>query len=61
MFDLIFSDQETGRVKSIVTHVTNVRHINSKEVAITELGGQRRSIAFHADEKLEIRHREAEI
>lgn len=56
MFQLIFSDQETDRVKSIVTDVQNVRHINSREVAITELGGQRRSIAFHENEKLEVRH-----
>lgn len=58
MFTLIFSDEETGRVKSIVTHVRGVRHINSREVAITEHNGQRRSIAFYENEKLEVIHRD---
>jgi hypothetical protein len=57
MFTLIFSDEETGKVKSIVSDVRGVRHINSREVAITELSGQRRSIAFHQTEKLEVIHR----
>ena len=54
---LIFSDEETGKVKSTVTDIRGVRYINSKEVAITELSGQRRSIAFHQNEKLEVVHR----
>lgn len=56
-FTLIFSDEETGKVRSIVTDIRGVRHINPREVAITELNGQRRSIAFHQNEKLEVIHR----
>ena len=57
-FTLVFSDEETGRVKSTVTEVKNIRHINSREVAITDLIGGRRNIAFHENEKLEILHRD---
>lgn len=60
MMTLIFSDEKTGKVKSIVTGIRGVRHINAKEVAITEFSGQRRSIAFHQNEKLEVLHREVE-
>jgi hypothetical protein len=60
LFTLIFSDEETGKVRSTVTDIRGVRHINPKEVAITELSGQRRSIAFHQNEKLEVTRREVE-
>jgi len=58
---LIFSDEETGKVRSTVTGIRGVRHINAREVAITELNGQRRIIAFHPNEKLEVIHREIEM
>lgn len=61
MFHLVFSDEATGRVKTIVTDVRGVRYINSKEVAITEYNGQRRTIAFRENEKLEVLHRNVEM
>jgi hypothetical protein len=57
-FTIIFSDEETGKVRCIVTGIRGVRHINPREVAITELNGQRRNIAFNQNEKLEVIHRE---
>lgn len=60
-FTLIFSDEETGRAKTIVTDVRGVRYINAKEVAITEHNGRRRTIAFHENEKLEVLHRTIEM
>lgn len=58
MFQLIFSEEETGKVKSIVTEVRSIRHINSREVAFTVFSGQRRSVAFPENWKLEVLHRE---
>ena len=57
IFTLVISDEETGRVKSIVTDVRNIRHINQREVAITEVNGFRRNIAFYENQKLEVLHR----
>lgn len=57
IFTLVFSDEETDRVKSTVTDVRNIRYINQNEVAITEVNGYRRTIAFHENEKLEVFHR----
>jgi hypothetical protein len=60
-FTLIFSEEDTGRVKSMVTDVRGVRHINTKEVGIVDFNGQRRSIAFRENEKLEVLHRTIEM
>lgn len=60
LFVLIFSDEETGKVKTTVTDVLGVNHIGPRKVSITELSGQRRSISFHENEKLEVTRREVE-
>lgn len=60
LFTLVFSDAETGKVKTTVTDVRGVNHIGPQKVSITVLGGYRRSIAFHANEKLEVTRREVE-
>lgn len=60
MFTLVFSEEETGKIKSVVSPVRGVRHINDREVAFTEYDGQRRTIAFHEGWKLEVLRREVQ-
>jgi len=57
-FTLIISDEETGKVKSIITDIRSVNLINSKEIGFTEFSGLRRTVAFYPNQKLEVIHRE---
>lgn len=56
-FTLVIYEEETNKLKSTVTNVENIRHVNTKEIAFTEHGGRRRSIAFYEDQRLEVLHR----
>lgn len=54
MFELIFVDRETGKVKYAVTEVTRIRHITSSEVGFTYKTGREASCSFPQTEKLEV-------